>query len=169
MDLPLPGTPWPTWHCWHPCRPWIWKTTAKGRLPIGEMHVSNHWHLRNVNGDYFTSIIHRWNFIIGTTGVINMPLDTFLHELSINDEQTLKMIMAWFESPCLIQHLPSCRMSEIIIKPHWASCKCTLGIATQARKRRRATACCGKSELAISPGWLKKGSVSHPDDIITLS
>ena len=36
------------------------------------------------------------------------------------------------------------------------------------RKRWRATACCGKSKLAISSGWLKKGSVSHPDDIITL-
>ena len=36
------------------------------------------------------------------------------------------------------------------------------------RKRRRATAWCGKSKFAISSGWLKKGSVSHPDDIITL-
>ena len=36
------------------------------------------------------------------------------------------------------------------------------------RKRWRATACCGKSKFAISSGWLKKGSVSHPDDIITL-
>ena len=37
------------------------------------------------------------------------------------------------------------------------------------RKRWRATACCGKSKFAISSGWLKSGSVCHPDDIITLS
>ena len=36
------------------------------------------------------------------------------------------------------------------------------------RKRWRATAWCGKSKFAISSGWLKTGSVSHPDDIITL-
>ena len=37
------------------------------------------------------------------------------------------------------------------------------------RKRWRTTACCGKSKFVISSGWLTKGSVSHPDDIITLS
>ena len=37
------------------------------------------------------------------------------------------------------------------------------------RKRWRATACCGKSKFAISSGWLKGGSVCHPDDIIALS
>ena len=39
---------------------------------------------------------------------------------------------------------------------------------TCVRKRWRATAWCGKSKFAISSGWLKTGSVSHPDDIITL-
>ena len=42
------------------------------------------------------------------------------------------------------------------------------GRVCNLRKRWRATACCGKSKFAISSGWLKKGSVSHPDDIITL-
>ena len=37
------------------------------------------------------------------------------------------------------------------------------------RKRWRATAWCGKSKFAISSGWLKNGSLCHPDDIITLS
>ena len=41
-------------------------------------------------------------------------------------------------------------------------------VCVSVRKRWRATACCGKSKFAISSGWLKKGSVSHPDDIITL-
>ena len=41
-------------------------------------------------------------------------------------------------------------------------------VTERLRKRWRATACCGKSKFAISSGWLKKGSVSHPDDIITL-
>ena len=36
------------------------------------------------------------------------------------------------------------------------------------QKRWRATACCEKSKFAISSGWLKKWSVSYPDDIITL-
>ena len=36
------------------------------------------------------------------------------------------------------------------------------------RKRWRATACCGKSKFAIASRWLKKGSVSHPGDTITL-
>ena len=37
------------------------------------------------------------------------------------------------------------------------------------RKRWRATAWCGKSKFTISSGWLKNGSLCHPDDIITLS
>ena len=37
------------------------------------------------------------------------------------------------------------------------------------RKRWRATAYCGKSKFAISSGWLKSGSVCHPDDMITSS
>ena len=37
------------------------------------------------------------------------------------------------------------------------------------RKRWRATVWCGKSKYAISSGWLKEGSASHPDDIITLA
>ena len=36
------------------------------------------------------------------------------------------------------------------------------------RKHWRATAWCGKSKFSISSGWLKKGSVSHPHDMITL-
>ena len=39
---------------------------------------------------------------------------------------------------------------------------------SRLQKRWRATAWCGKSKFAISCGWLKIGSVSHPDDIITL-
>ena len=39
----------------------------------------------------------------------------------------------------------------------------------QLRKRWRAAACCGKLKFAISSGWLKNGSVCHPDNIITLS
>ena len=42
------------------------------------------------------------------------------------------------------------------------------GVNPLVRKRWRATACCGKSKFAISSGWLTKGSVCHPDDIITL-
>ena len=42
-------------------------------------------------------------------------------------------------------------------------------IHTAVRKGWRATACCEKKmKFAISSAWLEKGSVSHPDDIITL-
>ena len=42
-------------------------------------------------------------------------------------------------------------------------------LVEKLRKRWRATAWCGKSKFAISSGWLKNGSLCHPDDIITLS
>ena len=56
-------------------------------------------------------------------GCYQYALDKFLHELSIIDKPTFKTIIAWFggESPCLIQHLPSYQMSEIVTRPQRAS------------------------------------------------
>ena len=79
----------------------------------------------------------------------------------------------WYISVSFVHPNRACRLSvnvrTFILVPchHCQVPKNHLKIG-YLRKRWGDTACCEKSKFAISSGWLKKGNVSHPDDIIQL-
>ena len=101
------------------------------------------------------------------------PNVSWSHHISI---RSLSELYSKFISikPCSYSSAPRGFLWQGAIAVHkyifW-SWKLTPSIQLQGlclRKRWRATACCGKSKFAISSRWLNIGSVSHPDDIITL-
>ena len=129
---------------------------------------------RHFADDIFKCIFLNENVLIS----IKIQLK-FIPKGPINSIPTLAQIMAWrrpgdkpLSEPMMTSSLThiyaSFGLNELMIQRDSYHTHTQTLIKT-VRKRWRATAWCGKSKFTISSGWLKNGSLCHPDDIITLS